>query len=147
MGDPVYNIALYSPNGGVCISEVPIRQILGTDYTRADIANDLEFDDFDGDCDRTSVGAIDVLVPSFDGVDAIITQITGIGQPDPSPSRTPAPSASRTPAPSPSRPPAPSVTPTPSRTPSPQCTEICNCPVFTCHLVYDFDDSDEVFYN
>merc|ERR1712137_686962 len=88
-------------------------------------------------------------------VDAVITQITGIGLPDPSasqtpapsPTRTPEPSASRTPAPSPSRTPAPSVTPTPSRTPSPQCTEICNCPVFTCHLVYDFDDSDEVFYN
>merc|ERR1712098_986250 len=110
--------------------------------------------DFDGDCDRTSVGAIDVLVPSFDGVDAIITQITGIGQPDPSPSPTPAPSASRTPAPSasrtpsPSRTPAPSVTPTPSRTPSPQCTEVCNCPVFTCHLVYDFDDTDDqIFFN
>merc|ERR1711977_610383 len=108
-----------------------------------------------GDCDFTNVGAVDVLVPSVDGADAVITQITGIGLPDPSasqtpappPTRTPDPSASRTPAPSPSRTPAPSVTPTPSRTPSPQCTEICNCPVFTCHLVYDFDDSDEVFYN
>merc|ERR1712130_824645 len=96
------------------------------------------------------------VVPSFDGVDAIITQITGIGQPDPSPSRTPSPSASRspqpsdsrTPAPSPSRTPAPSVTPTPSRTPSHQCTEVCNCPVFPCHLVYDYDDTDDqIFFN
>merc|ERR1712014_280669 len=110
----------------------------------------MGFDAFDGNCDRTNVGAIDVFVPSIDGVDAIITQITGIGNPDPSPTPTPAPSASRSPAPapSPSRTPAPSVTPTPSRTPSPQCTEVCNCPVFTCHLVFDFDDTDDqVFYN
>jgi len=148
--DPVYNIALYSPNGGVCIGEVPIRQILGTDYSRADIANDLEFDDFDGDCDRTSVGAIDVLVPSFDGVDAIITQITGIGQPDPSPSPTPAPSASRTPAPSASRTSAPSASRTPapsnspSRTPSPSgpCVRFCECPSFTCALLYDDEFSN-----
>merc|ERR1712130_445279 len=120
------------------------RQILGTGYTRDQIANDLLFSQFDGACDKTNIGAIDVVVPSFDGVDAIITQITGIGQPDPSPSRTPSPSASRsphpsdsrTPAPSASRTPAPSASPSPSRTPSPQCTEVCNCPVFTCHLVY-----------
>merc|ERR1712137_1446652 len=142
-----YPVGIYSPNGGICEGAVDIDVIIGTDYTRDDIANDIDFSEFTGDCDFTNVGAVDVLVPSVDGVDAVITQITGIGLPDPSPTRTPEPSASRTPAPSPSRTPAPSVTPTPSRTPSPQCTEICNCPVFTCHLVYDFDDSDEVFYN
>merc|ERR1712039_571675 len=139
-----YSVGIYSPDGGVCEGAVDI-----------DVIIDIDFSEFTGDCDFTNVGAVDVLVPSVDGVDAVITQITGIGLPDPSasqtpapsPTRTPQPSASRTPAPSPSRTPAPSVTPTPSRTPSPQCTEICNCPVFTCHLVYDFDDSDEVFYN
>merc|ERR1719282_2156118 len=141
----VYNIGLYSPSGGFCQGEVAIDQILGTDYTRNDIANDLDFDEFSGDCDVTNIGGIDVLVPSRDGVDAIITQITGIGFPDPTPtatatptpSRSPAPSDSRTPAPSPSNTPSRSVTPTPSRTPSPQCTEVCNCPVFTCALIYD----------
>ena len=150
-----YSVGIYSPNGGICEGAVDIDVIIGTDYTRDDIANDIDFSEFTGDCDFTNVGAVDVLVPSVDGVDAVITQITGIGLPDPSasqtpapsPTRTPQPSASRTPAPSPSRTPQPSSTPTPSRTPSPQCTEICNCPVFTCHLVYDFDDSDEVFYN
>merc|ERR1712014_533779 len=129
MGDQVnavYNIGLYSPSGGFCQGEVAIDQILGTDYTRNDIANDLDFDEFSGDCDVTNIGGIDVLVPSRDGVDAIITQITGIGFPDPTPtatatstpSRSPAPSDSRTPAPSPSNTPSRSVTPTPSRTPS-----------------------------
>merc|ERR1719282_2020015 len=110
----VYDLGLYSPNGGVCTGRVAIRQIIGTDYTRSDIANDLRFDAFDGNCDRTNVGAIDVFVPSIDGVDAIITQITGIGNPDPSPTPTPAPSASRSPAPSASRTPAPSASRTPA---------------------------------
>merc|ERR1712130_346618 len=95
---------------------------------------------------------IDVVVPSFDGVDAIITQITGIGQPDPSPSRTPSPSASRSPQPSDSRTPAPSASRTPapsaspSRTPSPSgpCVRFCECPSFTCALIYDdqFSNND-----
>jgi len=150
--EPVYNIALYSPDGSSCIGEVPIRQILGTGYTRDQIANDLLFSQFDGACDKTNIGAIDVVVPSFDGVDAIITQITGIGQPDPSPSRTPSPSASRSPQPSDSRTPAPSASRTPapsaspSRTPSPSgpCVRFCECPSFTCALIYDdqFSNND-----
>merc|ERR1712130_705498 len=80
------------------------------------------------------------------------TQITGIGQPDPSPSPTPAPSASRTPAPSASRTSAPSASRTPapsnspSRTPSPSgpCVRFCECPSFTCALIYDdqFSNND-----
>merc|ERR1712125_94560 len=99
-------------------------------YTRDQIANDLLFSQFDGACDKTNIGAIDVLVPSFDGVDAIITQITGIGQPDPSPSPTPAPAPSNS----------------PSRTPSPSgpCVRFCECPSFTCALLYDdqFSNND-----
>merc|ERR1712063_32445 len=131
-----YSVGIYSPNGGICEGAVDIDVIIGTDYTRDDIANDIDFSEFTGDCDFTNVGAVDVLVPSVDGVDAVITQITGIGLPDPSASQTPAPSPTRTPEPSASRTPSPSG----------PCVRFCTCPSFTCAILYDnpysFNDFD-----
>merc|ERR1712039_277089 len=80
-----------------------------------------------------------------DSFDAILRQIAFVGNPDPSDSQTPTPSRTRSPAPTASN--TPSRTPTPTPSSSIECSLICNCPVFTCHIVYDDDDDEEdLFY-
>ena len=71
----------------------------------------------------------------------------------PAPSQSPSgassqsPSPSNTPTPSPSPSGAPSQSPSGTPSTSKQCSVLCNCPVFTCHLVYDFVKNGNLFYN
>merc|ERR1719198_467155 len=89
----------------------------------------FDFNNLSGGCDKTNIGAIEIELFSNDALDAILRQIAFVGNPEPTASNTP----SRTP------------TPTPSS--SIECSLICNCPVFTCHIVYDDDDDEEdLFY-
>merc|ERR1712184_99675 len=87
-----------------------------------------------GGCDKTNIGAVEVELFSNDALDAILRQIAFVGNPDPSDSQTPTPSRTRSPAPTASN--TPSRTPTPTPSSSIECSLICNCPVFTCHIVY-----------
>merc|ERR1712137_563111 len=64
--------------------------------------------------------------------------------PDPTQSQTPTPT--RTPSPAPTQSSTPSVTPTRTPSRSTECSLFCTCPVFSCHLVYNFDDDDFLFY-
>merc|ERR1711941_212665 len=104
---------------------------------------DIPLSSFTG-CNKNSIGAIQFLLPSTDAVDAIVRRISVFG-PTPSESNTP----TRTP------------TPTPTRTPSTSgpCIFVCECPSFTCQLVYTnnyyfpsysvgnfvYDDSDSTY--
>merc|ERR1712232_1510955 len=81
---------------------------------------------FSGGCTFSNVGAIELVLPSTDAVDAIVRKIAILGI---------LPSASPTPTPLPSQ----SNTPTPSN--SPPCIRVCQCPSFTCQLAYDLDDN------
>merc|ERR1711907_663508 len=105
-------------------------------YDYDDTIFEISLSAFSGSCDLSNVGAIEIDIPSFDAVDAIVRTIDIIGPPDPSPTRTP------TPGPSSSNTPTPTPTRTPSRTPSPSgpCIVFCECPSFTCQLAYDLDD-------
>merc|ERR1711879_436505 len=76
-----------------------------------------------------------------DAVDAIVRRISVFG-PTPSesntPTRTPTPTSTRSPAPTGTSTPTRTPTPTPTRTPSTSGPSIfvCECPSFTCQLVY-----------
>merc|ERR1739847_183943 len=115
------------------------------DYDYNDSFVFFNFDNLAGGCDKTNIGAVEVELFSNDALDAILRQIAFVGNPDPSDSQTPTPSRTRSPAPTASN--TPSRTPTPTPSSSIECSLICNCPVFTCHIVYDDDDDEEdLFY-
>jgi len=117
-----YTTEVYDRSGGVCELEITIPATPG-EYDYDETFFEFGFDDFDGDCDFTDVGAIELFLPSNDAVDAIvrIVKITGV---------VPNPSGSSSPV--------PSVIP-----PPPPETCMCHCPIFTCQLIFDPDDDDE----
>jgi len=198
-----FSIDIYDTNGVVCTGTAQFNVRPGQTYTESDITDDILYSSFRGNCAFTSVGAVEIQIPSGDAVDAIVYEIRGAGFPNPSASttpsvsaapssapsqsqtpvaspsqsaaasqsssQTPAASISRTPAASPSSSPSPSSPPSQSRTPAPsqsntpapsqsqtptpstskECSVVCNCPVFTCHLVYGFHhhQGKDLFYN
>merc|ERR1712093_120497 len=141
-----YNIIVYSPNGQSCTASIDVLTAGNAyDYDYNDSFVFFNFDNLAGGCDKTNIGAVEVELFSNDALDAILRQIAFVGNPDPSDSQTPTPSRTRSPAPTASN--TPSRTPTPTPSSSIECSLICNCPVFTCHIVYDDDDDEEdLFY-
>ena len=123
--DTTYVFTAYSPNGNTCEAELDVLQAVGA-YDYYDSFVFFDIDDFSGNCNLENIGAIEVSLFSNDALDAIVRQISFVGEVEQSPSATPTPS--RTPSPIPSDPPTPTSTPTPS----PE--------VFTW---YTFDDDDE----
>jgi len=110
----------------------------------------VEFDDFSGNCNFGSVGALEVLVEAFDQVDIAIRTFVVFGEVvvNPSPTRTP----TRTPQGRPSidislpSVPEPSV-PDPEEPSEPEPNNcFCDCPDFRCGLVYKVpgDDDDTI---
>jgi hypothetical protein len=138
-----YNIVLYSPNGSTCTTSVSALAINGA-YNYFDTFVEIPIGNFVGSCTLSSIGAIEISLPSSDAVDAIVRTIQFTGPPDPSPSATPTPTPTRTIAPTQSN--TPTRTPTPTPSSSTECSLICNCPAFSCHLIYAFDDDDDFFY-
>ena len=110
------------------------------------------FQQFEGDCDFSSITAIEIEIEAFNNVDAAIAFFGTVGAPvSPSPSRSPAPTVSRTPTSSPipsgTRTPTPTPTPTQTPTPAPSQDCMCHCPIFTCALIFDpDDDQNQVYY-
>merc|ERR1712217_814040 len=86
----------------------------------------VTFDDLDGDCDLTDVGAIELYLPGNDALDAIMRSFQVVGIDDPmQPSASP--------------------TPLPSAAPSQEMC-MCHCPIFTCALIFDPDDDENNAY-
>merc|ERR1711976_529226 len=139
-----YNIEIYSPDSSTCSFTLNVPATPGS-YDYDDTIFEISPSAFSGSCDLSNVGAIEIDIPSFDAVDAIVRTIDIIGPPDPSPTPTPTPTRTPTPGPSSSNTPTPTPTRTPSRTPSPSgpCIVFCECPSFTCQLAYDLDDDDD----
>jgi len=101
--DTDYTFDVYSPNGNVCTRVVSIPgQSSGTE----DEEFRINFNSFNGNCDFTNVGAIEVNVFSDSKVDAIASFFGTSGDPDPDPSPSPS-----------GVPPAPSDAPSPSAPP------------------------------
>jgi hypothetical protein len=138
-----YTMILYSPDGSTCTADINVLAINGA-YEYFDTFVEIPIGQFSGGCTLTNIGAIEITLPSNDAVDAIVRTIQFTGGPDPSASATPTPTPSRTIAPTASN--TPSRTPTPTPSPSTECSLICNCPAFSCHLIYAFDDDDNIFY-
>merc|ERR1711976_1146130 len=109
--DTEYTFTIYSTDGGECNRAVTIPGGNGQDDYF------LDYSSFSGNCDFTSVGAVEILVEAFDNVDSIITLVATNGLEDNSPSRTP------------------------TRTPSPsQIACYCEVPVFRCEQVFERTD-------
>lgn len=152
--ETVYTFTVVSPNGNQCTVD---QTIPGTQATANYF---IPFSSFSGNCDFTNVGAIVVLIDQAENVDSVMTLFAVVGDPDPSPSRTPSRqvSASNTPTPSrltsasntptgtrtPTQNPTASGTRTPTPTPTTMC--MCHCPAFTCELIFDPDDDENNVY-
>jgi len=120
-----YQVAIYSPDGGRCDGDIETPTILG-DYDFEDTFVVVTFDDLDGDCDLTDVGAIELYLPGNDALDAIMRSFQVVGIDDPvQPSASP--------------------TPLPSAAPSQEMC-MCHCPIFTCALIFDPDDDENNAY-
>jgi len=157
-----YTVQFYDSTSGVCEVQVSVSPT-PDGYTYADTQIDIPLSSFTG-CNKNSIGAIQFLLPSSDAVDAIVRRISVFG-PTPSesntPTRTPTPTSTRSPAPTGTSTPTRTPTPTPTRTPSTSgpCIFVCECPSFTCQLVYTnnyyfpsysvgnfvYDDSDSTY--
>jgi len=157
-----YTVQLYDSASGVCEVQISVSPT-PDGYTYADTQIDIPLSSFTG-CNQNSIGAIQFLLPSSDAVDAIVRRISVFG-PTPSesntPTRTPTPTSTRSPAPTGTSTPTRTPTPTPTRTPSTSgpCIFVCECPSFTCQLVYTnnyyfpsysvgnfvYDDSDSTY--
>jgi len=158
-----YTVQLYDSASGVCEVQISVSPT-PDGYTYADTQIDIPLSSFTG-CNKNSIGAIQFLLPSSDAVDAIVRRISVFG-PTPSesntPTRTPTPTSTRSPAPTGTSTPTRTPTPTPTRTPSTSgpCIFVCECPSFTCQLVYTnnyyfpsysvgnfvYDDSDSTVF-
>jgi len=130
-----YQLFFYDTQGGRCDLDVEIPATPGA-YDYQDTFYLFDIDDFDNGCDLTDVGAIEVLLPSTDAVDAIVRNIKIVGDPIPSasPTRSPIPTAPSTPTP----------TPSPTLIIPEEC--MCHCPIFTCALIFDPDDDENNAY-
>jgi len=119
--ESIYQFDIYSPDGGVCQRTIQSNAITG-EYDLEEIFLYIDYSEFEGNCDLTNVGAIEIALPSFDALDAIMRSFRAVGLPDPD-------------VPSPS----------PSPVVEPEVCD-CNCPVFRCGLVYAVpgDDDDDV---
>jgi len=141
-----YFIDIYD-DVNVCTLTLPVSGIEGArgEYAYSDTFFFIDIQDFtNAGCDTTDISGVELELPSFDAVDAIVRRISIYTPPDPTPSQSPSPSRTRTPAPTASQ--TPSVTPTRTPSRSTECSLFCTCPVFSCHLVYNFDDDDFLFY-
>jgi len=140
--DTIYSFTVRSPNGGECNNDVSIPG------TQSSAEYFIDFSAFSGNCDFTSVGAVEILLEAFDNVDSVFELFATNGFEDPSPSPAPqSPSNSPAPSDSPSPstiPPSSSPTPSPSTIPPAKC--MCHCPAFTCELVFDPDDDENNVY-
>jgi hypothetical protein len=124
-----YSINVYSPNGNKCTTtkSVPAGNKLQD--------NIIPFSSFTGSCDFKNVGAIEISIQALANVDSVVTLFATQGSPDPAtPSLTSSPSISN----SPSKGASPS--PSPSSLPAKEC--FCQCPAFTCELIFDVDDDN-----
>jgi len=140
-----YTTTVYT-SSGTCSAVIQVPRT-PAQYNYADTFFDIQYSDFSGGCSFSSVGAIELILPSSDAVDAIVRKISILGiLPSASPTPTPIPSQSNTPTRPPTNSPTPSQTPTPTPSRSTECTVVCNCPAFSCHLVFNFDDDDFFFY-
>merc|ERR1712232_1417882 len=131
-----YFIDIYDDTS-VCTLTLPVTGIEGAhgEYDYSETFFFIDVSDFTGaGCDTTDISAVELELPSFDAVDAIVRRISIYTPPDPTPTGTPTPTQTRTPA--------ASGTGTPSRTGSPSgpCITFCTCPSFTCQIAYDIDD-------
>jgi len=141
-----YFIDIYDDTS-VCTLTLPVTGIEGArgEYDYSETFFFIDVSDFSGaGCDTTDISAVELELPSFDAVDAIVRRISIYTPPDPTQSQTPTPT--RTPSPAPTQSSTPSVTPTRTPSRSTECSLFCTCPVFSCHLVYNFDDDDFLFY-
>merc|ERR1712137_1169624 len=84
-----YTIELHDTTGSVCRADLFVP-VTPQNYDIDDIAVDISLNSFSG-CDKTSIGAIQFLLPSDDAVDAIVRRVSIIGDPDPTQSNTPTP--------------------------------------------------------
>merc|ERR1712125_44285 len=148
--ETAYTTIVYT-SSGTCSAVINVPRT-PANYNYADTFFDLQYSAFSGGCTFSNVGAIELVLPSTDAVDAIVRKIAILGVlPSPSPTPTPAPSQSNTPTPGPSQSntpapsqsntPAPSQSNTPTPSNSPPCIRVCQCPSFTCQLAYDLDDN------
>merc|ERR1712217_898097 len=86
----------------------------------------VTFDELDGNCDLSDVGAMELYLPGTDALDAIMRSFLVVGVDDPvQPSASP--------------------TPLPSAAPSQEMC-MCHCPIFTCALIFDPDDDENNAY-
>merc|ERR1712232_662533 len=136
-----YFIDIYD-DASVCTLTLPVTGIEGArgEYDYSETFFIIDVSDFSGaGCDTTDISAVELELPSFDAVDAIVRRISIYTPPDPTPTGTPTPTQTRTPAASGTGTPSRTGTPTPSQTPSPSgpCIRFCTCPSFTCQLAYD----------
>merc|ERR1712232_213370 len=141
-----YFIDIYDDTS-VCTLTLPVTGIEGArgEYDYSETFFFIDVSDFSGaGCDTTDISAVELELPSFDAVDAIVRRISIYTPPDPTQSQTPTPT--RTPSPAPTQSSTPSVTPTRTPSRSTECSLFCTCPVLSCHLVYNFDDDDFLFY-
>merc|ERR1712137_1109466 len=76
-----YTIELHDTTGSVCRADLFVP-VTPQNYDIDDIAVDISLNSFSG-CDKTSIGAIQFLLPSDDAVDAIVRRVSIIGDPDP----------------------------------------------------------------
>ena len=124
-----YDIHVYSPNGNKCSTSKSVPA--------GNIAQDsvLLFSSFTGSCDFENVGAIEIVIQAFANVDVIVTLFATQGDPDPvTPSITASPSISNSPS--------QGASPSPSPSPLPVAECFCQCPAFTCELIFDVDDDN-----
>jgi len=120
-----YQIAIYSNDGGRCDGDILTPTILG-DYEFEDTFVVVTFDELDGNCDLSDVGAMELYLPGTDALDAIMRSFLVVGVDDPvQPSASP--------------------TPLPSAAPSQEMC-MCHCPIFTCALIFDPDDDENNAY-
>merc|ERR1712232_1269925 len=104
---------------------LPVTGIEGArgEYDYSETFFFIDVSDFSGaGCDTTDISAVELELPSFDAVDAIVRRISIYTPPDPTPTGTPTPTQTRTPS------------------PSGPCITFCTCPSFTCQIAYDIDD-------
>jgi len=136
-----YTLTVTSP-GKTCSAEIDIGEAAGEQ------SHTVNFSQFDGNCDFTKIGSIDVQVEALVAVDASLKTFTVIGTlPSASPPPPPPPSASKVPSDSRSNSPPPSPSKGASASAPPSVACLCHCPAFTCELIFDPDDDENnVFY-